>query len=171
MPDRLFVYGTLRRDVWNSRVDLLGSAARFVGRARMQGRLYHLGRYPGLVPSRDPGSWVYGEVYALEHLADTLARLDRYEGCGLRDPAPWEFERVEADVVLAWAARDRGWVYVYAGPVDEARRIRSGDYRAASVSQGRRPVPRRPRTAARRAETLAADTQGVEVGTCLPPAR
>ncbi|MGH9197662.1 MAG: gamma-glutamylcyclotransferase family protein, partial [Acidimicrobiia bacterium] len=61
----LFVYGTLRKDIRNSMFHLLAREATFVGGARAQGRLFHLGEYPGLVPSRAPGSWVHGEVYAL----------------------------------------------------------------------------------------------------------
>lgn len=50
MTNLLFVYGTLRKDVRNSMFHLLAREARFVGRARMQGLLFDLGDYPGLVP-------------------------------------------------------------------------------------------------------------------------
>ena len=107
---------------------LLARKARFVGRARVQGRLFHLGEYPGLVPSRDPGLWVHGEVYALENPPDTLARLDDYEACGPNDPEPHEFERVEKQVVLESGTRDNVWVYVYRGSTTDKKEISSGDY-------------------------------------------
>ena len=78
--DLLFVYGTLRRAAAHPMHRLLGPAA-FVGPGEFQGRLYHLGNYPGMVRSDDPADIVHGEVYRLHELAATLACLDDYEGC------------------------------------------------------------------------------------------
>ena len=128
MTNRLFVYGTLRQDGWNSMSHMLARDARFVGYARLEGRIYRLGEYPGLVPSRDPGCWVHGEVYALENPPETLARLDNYEGCGPDDPAPHEFERAEHTVVLESGVEDNVWVYVYKGSIRNKPEILSGDY-------------------------------------------
>ena len=102
--------------------------ATFVGYARIQGRLFDLGEYPGLVLSGDPGSWVRGEVYALGNPRETLSRLDDYEGCGPNDPTPHEFERAEEIAVLDSGASDRAWVYVYRGSTANKREIVSGDY-------------------------------------------
>lgn len=72
MPDEIpspsparcvFVYGTLRRGGSNDITRLL-PAPRFVGPAQIQGTLYHLGGYPGLVLG--DGGAVVGEVYAIE---------------------------------------------------------------------------------------------------------
>lgn len=123
MLDRLFVYGTLRRDIPNSRFNLLAREAQevtFVGHARIQGRLFDLGAYPGLMLSDDPGSWVRGELYALSNPDDTLSRLDDYEG--------HEFERVERVVTLDSEASDRAWVYIYTRSTVNKREILSGDY-------------------------------------------
>ena len=123
MLDRLFVYGTLRKDIGNSRFHVLAREARevtFVGHGRIQGRLFDLGAYPGLVLSDDSGTRVRGEVYALSNPRETLSRLDDYEGS--------EFERVERSVVLDSGASDKAWVYAYAGPTAGKREIPSGDY-------------------------------------------
>jgi gamma-glutamylcyclotransferase (GGCT)/AIG2-like uncharacterized protein YtfP len=128
MPSKLFVYGTLRKDNRNSMSQLLAGKARLLGRARMQGRLFDLGEYPGLVLSRDPDSWVYGEVYALDNPDETLACLDDYEGCGPNDSVPHEFERIRNDVILESGERDIVWVYVYRGSTAGKREILSGDY-------------------------------------------
>jgi gamma-glutamylcyclotransferase (GGCT)/AIG2-like uncharacterized protein YtfP len=125
MLDRLFVYGTLRKDIGNSRFHVLAREARevtFVGHARIQGRLFDLGTYPGLVLSDDPGARVRGEVYALSNPQEILSRLDDYEGS--------EFERVERDVVLDSGASGKAWVYIYAGTTDDGPEILSGDYLA-----------------------------------------
>ena len=100
----------------------------FVGHARIQGRLFDLGEYPGLVLSCDPGLSVRGEVYALTNPLETLSRLDDYEGCGPNDTTPHEFERVERDVVLDSGAISKAWVYAYRGSTANKREIVSGDY-------------------------------------------
>ena len=58
----VFVYGTLRKGGTND-ITRLHPAPRFVGTAQVQGTLYHLGAYPGLVLG-GAGS-VVGEVYAI----------------------------------------------------------------------------------------------------------
>lgn len=123
MLDLLFVYGTLRKDVRNSKFRMLAQKANevtFVGHARVQGRLFHLGGYPGLVLSNDPGAWVRGEVSSLADPNETLSRLDDYEG--------QEFERVETDVVLDSGLQDKAWVYIYKGSIAGRQEIASGDY-------------------------------------------
>jgi len=128
MTDRLFVYGTLRKDVRKSMFHLLAGEAKFLGRARAQGRLLNLGEYPGLVPSAGCGSWVHGELYALDDVVRTLARLDEYERCGPNDPEPHEFERIEMEVLVESGTRVAAWVYVYKGSTTDKEEIVSGDY-------------------------------------------
>ena len=70
----LFVYGTLRAGA-SQDIHRLAPPARFIGRGRVQGRLYNLGRYPGLV--RGGEGWVQGEVYAITRAQETL--LDTIE--------------------------------------------------------------------------------------------
>ena len=150
MIDKLFVYGTLRRDAPNGRSSLLGDAE-FAGYARMAGHLLDLGHFPGFVPVEDPGSrnhesgdasWVHGELYTLRNPGKTLPRLDRYEGCGPDDPEPHLFERVMKPAVHAPSGQEDAepndepqenaqvdaWTYVYRGPTVGGLRIPSGDY-------------------------------------------
>ena len=128
MTERLFVYGTLRKDSRRSMHHMLAQQARFVGYARTRGRLYQLGGYPGLVSSGEPRAWVRGEVYALERPSEVLARLDDYEGCGPNDAKPYEFERVQGEVVLESGETSLAWIYLYAGALVGRREIASGDY-------------------------------------------
>jgi gamma-glutamylcyclotransferase (GGCT)/AIG2-like uncharacterized protein YtfP len=72
----VFVYGTLRRgDVRD--INRLSPAPRFVGHASVNGTLYHLGSYPGIVLGGEGA--VRGEVYAitqaLEHLLDEIEEV------------------------------------------------------------------------------------------------
>lgn len=58
----VFVYGTLRQGEERDITRLL-PAPRWIGQARVQGALYHLGAYPGVVLG-EPGS-IHGEVYEI----------------------------------------------------------------------------------------------------------
>jgi gamma-glutamylcyclotransferase (GGCT)/AIG2-like uncharacterized protein YtfP len=128
MTRRLFIYVTLREDTRNSMFRLLARDASLVGRARIGGRLYDLGEYPGLVSSSDADAWVYGEVYSLEDPDEALPRLDDYEECGPGDPEPHEFAREQLDAELETGERTRTWVYVYKGATEGKAEITSGDY-------------------------------------------
>ena len=119
-PTHLFVYGTLRRGSKNKFARLLHSQAQFAGNARMPGRLYLLGSYPGAVSSHADGEWVLGELYLIHDPRWTLPALDSYEG-------PEQFERVKLDVQLDSGARVEAWVYLYRGTPSGAR-IPSGDW-------------------------------------------
>ena len=82
VPTRhVFVYGTLRRGEQRD-INLLKPAPRWVGRASVDGVLYDLGDYPGLVlgSEQHPGQKkVRGEVYEiadeLEHLLDEIEEV------------------------------------------------------------------------------------------------
>jgi gamma-glutamylcyclotransferase (GGCT)/AIG2-like uncharacterized protein YtfP len=86
MP-RIFVYGSLKRGCHNFH-HLAGQ--RFLGEASTtQGyRLYDLGSYPGMVTDVTDNEGVRGEIWEVD--ADTLARLDEFEGVdeGLYRRAP-----------------------------------------------------------------------------------
>jgi gamma-glutamylcyclotransferase (GGCT)/AIG2-like uncharacterized protein YtfP len=85
-----------------------------VGVARVPGRLYDLGSYPGAVASDQPGEWIHGEVFSLDDAL--LTSLDEYEGA--------EFERVMVPTIGCW-------IYWYVGRAP-GRLIVSGDWLNAS---------------------------------------
>lgn len=119
MPSEyLWVYGTLRRGCVNPHAHLLRRAARYVGPARVQARLYRIKWYPGIRLGGD--QWVTGDLFQLLDQA-VLAELDRYEGSN-------EYRRVRAIAELASGERVKCWVYEYLGGVSESRRIASGDW-------------------------------------------
>jgi gamma-glutamylcyclotransferase (GGCT)/AIG2-like uncharacterized protein YtfP len=99
MSTHLFVYGTLRRLSQHPMARRLAQAARHVGAARIAGRLYNLGRFPGLKAPRSPDDRVHGDVYDLgENSAETLRALDAYENA--ESPPPTPYERELATVLL-----------------------------------------------------------------------
>jgi len=127
--DTLFVYGTLRSQCRNRFARLLAESATLLGPARVHGRLYRLGAYPGLVFSEAQDEWVTGELYRLRHPSALLPILDDYEGCGVRNTPPFPFERIAG----AALQRDQAvpcWIYVYRATagLSERQRIPSGDF-------------------------------------------
>lgn len=129
MPEHLFVYGTLRREIGSAMHDWLAARADLVGKATMPGRLYDLGAYPGVVPPRQPDDRVAGEVYLLpsDGAERILSVLDRYEGCGHPEA---EYRRERRAVRLHDGHCLTAWVYLYDRPVGMLPHIASGDYAA-----------------------------------------
>src|SRR5262249_50018101 len=125
MSEHLFVYGTLRRISKHPMARFLAERATFVGEATMPGRLYNLGRFPGMTESQTPGDVVVGDVFDLPS-EETLAELDRYEGA--ESPLPSFFERGRAETTLADGRKVKAMVYWFRGEVKESQRIASGDY-------------------------------------------
>lgn len=71
----VFVYGTLRRGGIRAMPDLF-PAAKFAGTAKVDGNLYDMGAYPGLLLD-ESGSTVTGEVYEIDD--EILLELDEIE--------------------------------------------------------------------------------------------
>ena len=128
MPERLFVYGTLKRD-WLAQSSGWPAAAHaqlqpiarsllalpWLGQAQATGMLYRVSHYPAFVPA-DSGT-VFGELYQLpdssEAVAALLNLLDAYEECSAQDPHPQEYRRAEILVTAADGQRQLAWTYCY----------------------------------------------------------
>lgn len=123
----LFVYGTLKRRSRHPMARRLAQSARHVGSAKVAGRLYNLGRFPGLKEARSPHDWVAGDVYDLGANAEaTLQEMDAYENA--ESPPPTPYQREPATVVGADGQTRTVWVYWYRGNVHEEHFIASGSY-------------------------------------------
>ena len=127
MTTHLFVYGTLLRRSRHPMARVLAERARHVGTATVPGRLYDLGRYPGMLEPQTDTDWAYGDLYELgERAMTTLAELDAYELA--ESPLPAYFERQSAEAIRADGTRVSAWVYWYRGEVTANQRIASGSY-------------------------------------------
>lgn len=115
----LFVYGSLRRNRSGASHPLLVGADH-LGDATVQGTLYRVSWYPGLVLTGD--GRVHGEVFALppERAAAMIAALDEYEGT--------QYARDVAVVQLADGGTVPSSVYTYRGPTVGLPTIASGDF-------------------------------------------
>ena len=120
----IFVYGTLRRGSKNESARLLQDQTRFIGDARMPGRLWGLGRYPGAVAAVQKDEWIRGEVYMFDTSSSLMQTLDDYEGS--------DFERALASVQLDDGQKKECWVYLYVGRT-AGRLIESGDWLKESI--------------------------------------
>jgi gamma-glutamylcyclotransferase (GGCT)/AIG2-like uncharacterized protein YtfP len=112
----VFVYGTLRRGGSNH---FRMQGAEFMTEATVRGRLYGIDWYPGLVLD-DSGDRIIGEIYQVS--AGILLELDAFEGP--------EYRRVMAEPCCGGDKRpsQSAWLWEWLGPVDETRRITSGDW-------------------------------------------
>jgi gamma-glutamylcyclotransferase (GGCT)/AIG2-like uncharacterized protein YtfP len=123
----LFVYGTLKRRSRHPMAKRLAESATFVGEATIAGRLYNLGRFPGLKEPRSFEDRVQGDVYDLGDNADTVLReMDAYENA--ESPPPTPYERELATVRLTDDREMLVWVYWYRGVVKESQFIASGSF-------------------------------------------
>ena len=77
--------------------------ARYLGKARVRGRLFNLGEFTGAMKAPDGPARVPGELYYLPSTAPALKCLDRYEGS--------QYEREVAEVELPSTRRVRAWIY------------------------------------------------------------
>jgi gamma-glutamylcyclotransferase (GGCT)/AIG2-like uncharacterized protein YtfP len=124
MTTLLFVYGTLRRRSRHPMARELAAKARFIGAATIAGRLYDLGRYPGLLEGEGR---VHGDVYDLGPESEaTLRAMDAYEND--ESPLPAYFERQRARVRLNQGDECDAWVYWFRGEVRADQHIASGQY-------------------------------------------
>jgi gamma-glutamylcyclotransferase (GGCT)/AIG2-like uncharacterized protein YtfP len=128
MSEYLFVYGTLLSHFQHPMHQLLAAGADCLGPARITGKLYDLGEYPGLVIRPDTESRVLGEVYRLRDPRPVLARLDQYEACPSDQTRTAEYRRRHVIARLTRGGHLRCWAYVYRGPRRDRHLIRSGDY-------------------------------------------
>jgi gamma-glutamylcyclotransferase (GGCT)/AIG2-like uncharacterized protein YtfP len=106
---------------------LLQARAHFAGEASAQGRLYHLGRFPGAIFGKDCPTKVHGEVFRLSG-SSLLDALDAYEGCALGGQEPQLFSRDIIEVTLSRGGTLSTWTYRFAGKVSSRPLIRSGRF-------------------------------------------
>lgn len=116
-PNLLFVYGTLlsaaHGDMGREERVRLQHESLSTATASVSGRIYDLGRYPGLVLSNAAGEIVYGEVVELRDPRLSLPWLDAYEGIVPGEDESHPYTRL---VVRANAGPRRNgpaWAYVY----------------------------------------------------------
>lgn len=133
MPTHLFVYGTLMRPFASSMRCFLEENSYFAGVGTVPGRLYDLGRYPGLVIDPDSEEKVKGHVFELRNVAQVLNVLDKYEGIDPAAPEGGEYRRLPFEVHTGEEPLPC-WVYEYNRDPAGLPPIPAGDYVAYAKS-------------------------------------
>ena len=126
MNPHLFVYGTLLSAAGHPMGDRLRREARLLGEASIEGQLFSLGKYPGLIEAAGTGTRVHGEVYALNAPAASFQWLDAYEGIVLGNHEQNDYRRIEKSARLASGENVAAWVYIYCKPVAASSLIPGG---------------------------------------------
>ena len=134
MSQHLFLYGTLLPGEAPKEIASIVKRLRRLGSARVRGRLYDFGEFPGAVLDSSSRTMVYGELVVLPSDERLLEVLDRYEEFDPLDPKGSLFIRKKAKVWMANGSSREGWIYVYNKPPGKAKLVRSGDYLRSKVA-------------------------------------
>lgn len=120
--NHLFVYGTLMRG-GSLHSELTGAGVRFVGSAKIHGRLFNIPGedYPGAIPASGE-EFVHGELYELENPRAALQRIDEVEGC---NEGLFVRKRVP---VWSKGRRSTAWAYFFNLPHKKLVPIKNGRY-------------------------------------------
>lgn len=123
-PQRLFVYGTLRRDrdMQHTRFSQDGEV---LGLGRIRGTMYNLGAFPGVQPMG--AGKVTGQVIDFSDLdrnewGKYLGRTDAYEG------VPHLYRREQVVVEMEGGDFVEAWVYYFNQNADDFALIPSGNW-------------------------------------------
>ncbi len=127
MNNKLFVYGTLLNDIHSMIANHLKTHSKLIGDGTVNGLLFDLGSYPGLVYQPETDRLVFGQVFELDDPEEVLATLDGYEGINLNSLAESEYSRLLVPVSLDKDNLEC-WVYVYNGKTGGLKQIESGNY-------------------------------------------
>lgn len=124
----IFVYGTLRKETATHMYHVLARHCEYHSDGTMQGKLYEVDGYPGVIESNDFDDVVHGEIYRIVSPNKVLPLLDEYEECTEKFPQPHEYLRKRIWISLAGGESLLAWVYIYTLDVTELFQIKSGNY-------------------------------------------
>jgi gamma-glutamylcyclotransferase (GGCT)/AIG2-like uncharacterized protein YtfP len=134
LSQHLFIYGTLLPGEAPEEIASIVKRLRRLGSARVRGRLYDFGEFPGAVLDPSSRTMVYGELVALPSDEGLLEALDRYEEFDSSDPKRSLFIRKKAKIWMANGSSREGWIYVYNRHPGRAKLVRGGDYLRSKVA-------------------------------------
>lgn len=124
----LFVYGTLLAGMDNEYARFLKNHSQIIDKGTMQGRMYMIDWYPGVVESENKADQVHGQVLEIvSDVKELLERLDEYEGYSGFESVSSEFVRKQLAITCGNKIRNC-WVYLYNHRVDHFKLIGTGDF-------------------------------------------
>ncbi len=126
--ERIFVYGTLRKNREGEFHHLLDGAVKYVGEAFFKGKLYLVKDYPGVIHSDGSRDWVRGEVYEITKPDNVIPKLDLHEEYYPNSLNESEYIRSKEIVFSADGNKENAWMYIYNRDVSALKPITSGDF-------------------------------------------
>ncbi|PLK43617.1 MULTISPECIES: gamma-glutamylcyclotransferase [Emticicia] len=127
----LFVYGTLLSEYGNIEShDWINQYAEPLGKAAMEGKMYMVDYYPGIIPCPSGEKYfVKGELYQLKEPDKLFSLLDKYEEYYPMDPDHSEYVRKKARVILKSNQQEyEAWVYYFNQSVEDLEFMPKGDF-------------------------------------------
>ena len=124
----VFVYGSLRSGFHSPAYEYISRYFNLFGDAKVRGRLYDLGEYPGAVPVQDD-AFIIGELYVIKDQNEfswAIAQLDDYEGIVAEPGEQALYRREIADIYINDAIVP-AWIYWYNGNINGKPVVSSGD--------------------------------------------
>ena len=124
----LFVYGSLRSGFRSPVYEYISRFFKFIGDAKVKGKLYDMGSYPAGVATQDD-TWIIGELYQAknEHeFAWAIGQLDDYEGVAV-EADEIQLYRREITEASFQDQKIPAWIYWYNGDIGGRPLIASGD--------------------------------------------
>jgi len=113
-PARVFVYGTLRKGGSNN---FRMEDCKWIGPAAVNGHLYEIDWYPGLVLDEN-GAKVVGDLYEVP--AEKIDALDEFEGP--------EYRRLRTMVQNAEDEAESAWIWEWSRPTQGLQAVPGGDW-------------------------------------------
>ena len=125
---QLFVYGSLRSGFKSPVYEYISRFFKFIGEAKVKGKLYDMGSYPAGVATTDE-AYIVGELYQAinEHeFSWAIGQLDDYEGVSVEADEIQLYRREITDVISN-GQTTKAWIYWFNGEVSGKPVIESGD--------------------------------------------
>ncbi len=130
--NKVFVYGSLRSDMFNYDVYLDGKVAE-TKKATIKGDLFHIDNkgYPAVIPGEGE---VVGELMTFKNFESTLKDLDELEAYVEGDETENEYNRKVVDVILEDGSVERAYYYEYNSSAeynkdDKLVEVENGDWK------------------------------------------
>ena len=125
---QLFVYGSLRSGFHSPVYEYISRFFKFIGEARVKGKLFDLGAYPAGICT-DDDCFIIGELYQVKNECEfswAIGQLDDYEGVFVEADEVQLYRREITEVEMNNEVTN-AWIYWYNGDITGKTFIASGD--------------------------------------------
>lgn len=126
---QLFVYGSLRSGFHSPVYEYISRFFKFIGEARVKGKLFDLGAYPAGIFCTDDDCFIIGELYQAKNESEfswAIGQLDDYEGVFVEADEVQLYRREITEVEMNNEVTN-AWIYWYNGDITGKTFIASGD--------------------------------------------